>query len=117
MSAEHAPIIPINDDSFEQLVARRVTLREDLEYIQSQLDQIDEEIRARGIGNHPAGEWTVSVSPNRRLDPKRIEASYPVAQHPELYKPAVDTAAVKRHIAAIDLEDFYTEYQPRVVVK
>lgn len=104
-------------NTIEELVERRVALKQDAEYIQGQLDLIDEAIRALGYGNHDAGAWTVQVQHNRRLDPRAIEAAYPVTQHPELYKPAVDTTAVKRHIAAIDLEDFYVESTARVVVK
>lgn len=115
----HAPITPIRRQpvTFDELVERRVTLKADLEFIQAQLEQVDDEIRARGIGNHQAGEWSVQVRPSRRLDAKKIEEAYPVAKHPELYKPAIDTAEVKRHIAAIDLENFYVESRPSVVIK
>lgn len=103
--------------TFEELVERRVTLKQDLEYIQAELEQIDDEIRKKGVGTHDAGAWKVQVRANRRLDPKKIETAYPVAQHPELYRPAIDTESVKRHIAAIELEDFYTENRAAVVIR
>jgi hypothetical protein len=117
--APGAPITPIRRQpaTFEELVERRVTLKADLEFTQAQLEQIDDEIRTRGVGTHEAGAWSVQVRPSRRLDAKAVEAAYPVAQNPELYKPAIDTAAIKDHIAPKDLDQFYVENRPSIVVK
>lgn len=103
--------------TFEELVERRVTLKQDLEYIQAELEQIDDQIRAKGVGTHEAGAWTVQVRANRRLDTARFEAAYPVAQYPHLYKRAINTEAAKHDIAASTLDEFYTEGRPAVVIR
>lgn len=103
--------------TLEHLAERRAHLREQRDQIDTQLAEIDDQIRALGIGTHDAGEWTVQVQTNRRLNTSLLEQRYPVAQHPELYKPAINTAEVKKRIAAIDLEDFYTESAPKVLVR
>lgn len=101
----------------EQLIERRLALKADLEYIQAGIDEIDDHFRERGVGTHAAGRWSVQVRSSRRLDARAVEAAYPVAQHPELYKPAIDTTALKDHIAPVDLDQFYVDNRPSIVVK
>ncbi|WP_425837038.1 hypothetical protein [Microbacterium sp. PA5] len=117
--APGAPITPIRREpvTLEELVERRVALKLDQEYIQVQLDTIDDQIREQGIGTHRAGAYTVQVRAGRRLDAKAVAEAYPVAQHPELYKPAIDTASLKAHVAAVELDKFYVDNTPSVVIK
>ena len=82
-----------------------------------------EQIRARllvlhpGTGSIPAGPYKVTVRTGaRRLDPVKVAEAYPVVEHPELYKPAIDTTAVKHHLAPAELERFQTVGKPTVVI-
>ncbi|MFT4258021.1 hypothetical protein [Microbacterium sp.] len=99
------------------LTARKVALAEQIDRLTQEKKQIDEKLAELGPGKHDAGEWTVTVSPNRRIDTARIEQRFPVAQYPHLYRPAVDTAALKEYMAPIELNAFYIEGQPRILVK
>ena len=54
---------------------------------------------------------------NRRLNPGRFQQAFPVAQYPYLYKPAVDTTAIKEHLAPKALDAFYDEGRPVVRVR
>lgn len=63
------------------------------------------------------GDYRVTVTRPRRLDPKAIEAAFPVTQRPELYRPAINTTAVRKHIAEVDLERFMVEGAPVVKVQ
>lgn len=81
-------------------------------------------IRARLLQLHPgtgtvqAGPYKVTVRAGaRRLDPAKVAEAYPVERHPELYRPAVDTAAIKHHLAPAELERFQTQGRPTVVIQ
>lgn len=52
----------------------------------------------------PSGRITISVT--RTLDSAKIEKEFSVDEHPEFYKVAVDTQAVKQHIAPVDLAKY-----------
>jgi hypothetical protein len=99
------------------LVARKVALKEQQERIADELSQIDERLRAEGIGNHDAGDWTLQVIPNRRLDPAAIEQTFPVTKFPQYYKPVPNLDALKANIAPVELAKFYREGTPIVKVK
>lgn len=70
-----------------------------------------------GPGKHPVDGLTVSVTVPRRLDAKALAAAYPVTQNPILYKPTIDTAAVRKHIADAALDAFKTEGNPVVTIR
>ena len=101
----------------EELVARRVQLDEQITRLQGEKDQINIELAKLAYGNHSAGDWTVNIQHNRRLDTARIEQRFPVAQYPHLYEPKVSTAAVQESYAPVELEQFYIEGRPKVLVK
>lgn len=67
-------------------------------------------------GGH-VGDYKVTVTRPRRLDPKAIEKAFPVTQRPELYRPAINTTAVRKHIAEVDLEQFMVEGAPVVKIQ
>lgn len=52
----------------------------------------------------PSGQ--VTISETRTLDSAKIEREFPVDNFPDFYKVAVDTAAVKHHIAPVDLHKY-----------
>ena len=102
----------------EELVARRVHLKDQAERIADELKQIDEKLReAFKFGNNDAGDWTVQLSHNRQLDKARFMQRFPVAQYPHFYQPTVDTAAIKDFIAPRELEAFYNEGAAKIAVK
>ncbi|MDL5351131.1 hypothetical protein [Microbacterium sp. zg-YB36] len=103
---------------FKEDVARRVALLEQRNNIEDEIALIDSRLlEEHSYGTHDAGDWSLIVSHNRRLNPEAIQARYPVAQFPHLYKPAVNTEAVKKHIAPVELDELYSEGKPRLVVK
>lgn len=101
-----------------ELAARLVTISEQIDRLTQEKQQIQDEIRERHpYGSTPAGDWEIQVQRNRRLDTARIEQRYPVAQYPHLYRPAVNTAALKENLAPVELEQFYSEGTPKVLVR
>lgn len=52
----------------------------------------------------PSGQ--VTISETRTLDNTKIEKEFPVDNFPDFYKLAVDTQAVKQHIAPVDLAKY-----------
>lgn len=103
--------------SIAEDAARRVYLEEQKDRIQQEIDQINDRLRTNDFGNHDAGDWTLTVRHNRRLDAKRLEQRYPVAQYPQYYKPTIDTSAIKQYLAPIELEQFQVEGAPTVVIR
>lgn len=102
----------------EELVARRVHLKEQETRIKDELAQIDEKLReAYDFGNNDAGDWTVQLQHNRTLDKDRFMQRFPVAQYPHFYQPAVDAKAVKEFIAPAELGAFYNEGAAKIAVK
>ncbi|MGH9252132.1 MAG: hypothetical protein ACRD0W_21835 [Acidimicrobiales bacterium] len=46
-------------------------------------------------GKHDAGIYTITVTPNRRIDEARVRAAYPPDRYPNFYKQVVHTDGVK----------------------
>ncbi|KRD51937.1 hypothetical protein [Microbacterium sp. Root280D1] len=123
-----APITPINQaapkslEIKERLVARRATLKADLEYMQGEVEAIDSQlldILGGEVGTHDIAGTKVQVREYSRLDTKWIEAEYPAEQYPQLYKTttAVDNAAVKKQFAPGVLEEHQVRGAKSLVVK
>lgn len=69
------------------------------------------------VGAHPVGPYKVTIKAGaRRLNATRLTAAFPVTQHPELYKPVLDTTAVKEHMAPVQLAAFQDAGAPTVTV-
>lgn len=104
--------------NLEQLAVEYTKLDAEAEAIKERKETIKAILLGRfSTGSHTVGPFKVTVKAgSRRLSTSRITAAYPVAQHPELYKPAIDTAAVKQHIAPVDLEAFQDAGAPTVQV-
>lgn len=99
----------------EQLAMHRAKISEEIKNLDDIRKEYDEKITAlAGEGTTKAGPYKVTVTVPKRLDAKAIEAAFPVAKHPEFYKRAVDTAAVKDHIAKVDLAAYQTAGSPTV---
>lgn len=106
-----------NKQRLRNLAARYTEINEQLERLEEEKSMIAEEFRSLGQGNHDAGDWTVVVQTNRRLSAERFERDFPVAAYPHLWRPAIDLAAVKENVAAVQLDAYYDEGKPRVIVR
>jgi hypothetical protein len=123
-----APITPIDQAApkslqiKERLVARRATLKADIEFIQGELEAIDGqliELLGGEVGTHEVGKSKVEIREYSRLDTKWIEEQYPASQYPQLYKvtTAVDAAAVKKQFAPAVLDEHKVRGAKSVIVK
>ncbi len=126
MSAEHAPIIPIDtprksDEIAERLVVRRATLKADAEFIAGELAAIDAQLLELldTVGTHQVGQTKVEIREYSRLDTAWIEDEYPAAAYPQLYKTTttVDAAAVKKQFAPAVLDEHKVRGAKSVIVK
>ncbi|PWH05218.1 hypothetical protein DEO23_14150 [Brachybacterium endophyticum] len=99
----------------EELAMHRAKIAEETKNLDTLRKEYDEKIAAlAGEGTTQAGPYKISVTRARRLDAKKIEAAYPVAQHPEIYKRAVDTDAFKKTVAENNREPYTTLGSPTV---
>lgn len=91
------------------LAEEAVTLNAQAEQIKERLDEIKAIlVNEAGAGTHTLGVHKVQIRAGvRRLNTSRLTATYPADQFPQLYKNAIDTAAVKNQFAPAALEDFY----------
>jgi hypothetical protein len=108
------------DVDFDALIAERATLKADIDAATARVKDIDQQIRDHhDYGTYEYAGLRVGIERNRRLDVARFRDAYPVDKHPELWKVTVDpdTAAVREHIAPADLDPFYNEGAPKVVVR
>ncbi|WP_263121150.1 hypothetical protein [Cellulomonas sp. RIT-PI-Y] len=103
----------------DQLAAELAKREESIAADKERVEEIKATLRRRlGVGTHNTGAHSVQVRAGaRRLNATRVAAAFPVVEHPELYKPTLDTAAVKAHIAPVALTEFQDEGTPTVVVK
>lgn len=107
----------IVDVDLEQLTRERATITAQIDELTARKSAIDDLYREHlDFGTTPLAGLKVSIQHNRRLDPAKVMAAYPVTACPEIYKPTIDTTAIKKHIAPIDLEPFYVEGVAKVVV-
>lgn len=101
-----------------QLVERYNALTQARENIDQQLDWIKSELRKLGPGSHPAGAFTVTVSPNRRLDEAKVTELYPVVRYAHLYVAKPDPKKIRAALAPNDVDALMSEVgAARVVVK
>lgn len=99
----------------EQLVLERAKLTNDRDALIERIAELDSILTTHlTAGTHTLADHTVIITTPARLDPKKLEAAYPVAQHPELYKPTIDTTAVKNNISPIELDQYKTTGRPQV---
>lgn len=112
---------PSLDDLLEldQLAAELVKRQAAIEADKERCDEIRAVLRRRlPRGTTSTGSHQVLVKAGaRRLNAGRLTAAYPVVARPELYRPVIDTAAVKQRIAPVDLVAFQDEGTPVVEVK
>lgn len=103
----------------DQLAAELVKRQAAIEADRERIDEIKATLRRRlPRGTHEVGSHQVLVkAPARRLNATRLAAAYPVVEHPELYKPVLDTTAVKHHLSPAALAEYQDAGTPTVEVK
>ena len=104
---------------YEALVAERTALKANADDALQRVKQIDDQLRDLGYGPPPLAGVRVSIEHNRRLNASRLRDAYPVDKHPDLWKITVDpdTTAIKAAIAPNELDGFYDESTPKVVIR
>jgi hypothetical protein len=101
------------------LVAELVALEEQAEPILARIAGIKAELAERhpAKGDYPAGDYRIRITVSQRLDAAKIEEDFPVAQHPDFYKRAVDTTYAKAVLQKQGvLEQYQTASAPSVKV-
>lgn len=89
----------------------------------AELDQakamLEEILRTKTEGEdaEDVAGFKISTSPNRTLDSAALAADYPVADFPNIYKTVIDVTAAKKHIALVDLDDYYKTGDSRLNFK
>lgn len=101
----------------KELADEFTALAEQAEQIKNRQDEIKAILADLLPEGGPAGDYRVTVTRPRRLDAKALEAAFPVTQHPHLYKPAISTAAVRAHIAEVDLAQYQVEGRAQVSIR
>lgn len=108
--------------NLEQAAQRILTISEQIEALTEEKGALTAAVltQVEPGTKRDAGDYTISVGkPVQRLSATRIMLTYPVTEHPHLYKAAIDTAAVKKHLAPAVLaaEGLYDESTPRVTIR
>jgi len=101
----------------KQLADEYTTLAETAERAKQRMDEIKAILADLLPTGGPAGDYKVTVTRPKRLNAKALEQAFPVAQHPHLYAPAISTAAVRAHIAEVDLAQYQVEGRPVVKIQ
>lgn len=114
-----AALTPEDLLELDQLAAELVKRQAAIEADKERIDEIKATLRRRlPRGTHHVGSHDVLVKAGaRRLNAARLTAAFPVVEHPEFYKPAIDTAAVKHQLSPAALAEFQDEGTPTVEVK
>lgn len=99
----------------EQLAMHRAKIAEEIKNLDDIRKEYDEKIATlAGEGTTTAGAYKVTVTVPKRLDAKKIEAAFPVAQHPEMYARKVNTDAFKKAVSENDRGPYTTKGSPTV---
>ncbi|MBS6347107.1 hypothetical protein [Alloscardovia omnicolens] len=97
---------------------RLVDLQDTIQSMELEAEQIKQQILdTHEPGTYPADGVKVIVKAGvRRLDSAKLQHDYPAAEHPDLYKVALDSKAVKAHFSPIELDKYKGEEGARSVV-
>ncbi|EGT4751832.1 hypothetical protein DD097_16295 [Clostridioides difficile] len=98
---------------------RLVDLQDTIQSMELEAEQIKQQILdTHEPGTYPADGVKVIVKAGvRRLDSAKLQHDYPAAEHPDLYKVALDSKAVKAHFSPLQLEDYQTVGARSVMIK
>lgn len=103
----------------EQLAQRWAQIKDHINTLQEEEDEIKTKVSQLGVGTHPAGAWKIQVqAPRRTLNKKRFQEAFPVETFPSMYSRQLDTKAVKQQLAPATLEQYMdTASSPVVTLK
>lgn len=102
-----------------ELVARRVSLKADAEFIANGIQAIDALLLEQlDVGTHDIDGTKVQVREYSRISYPQVEKDYPATEYPDLYvtKTAIDQAAVKKAFAPSALEAYKVVGAKSVVI-
>lgn len=114
--------VPLSADDLIDIEQLAAELAKRQEAIAADVDRIAE-IKAilatrLPVGTLAVGDYEVIVKAGaRRLSTSRLAAAFPVETHPSLYKPTLDTAAVKAQFAPVALAEYQDQGKPTVEVR
>lgn len=92
--------------NIEALIDERLSIDEQMELLNQRREEVNAAIAGLLPEGGQVGETKVAVTRARRLDTRALTKAYPVAKNPELYRPTLDTKAVRRHVAEVDLDGY-----------
>lgn len=110
---------PENQASIQDAARQLAFIESEISGLTEQADQLRAYLSTRlGNGKHAAGQYQVTITQARRLDPKKVTAAFPVAQFPGIYEPKLSTPALRRAVSQEELErlDLYATSRPTVKV-
>lgn len=103
----------------EQLAQRWAQIKDHINALQEEEEEIKTKVSRLGVGTHPAGAWKIQVkAPRRVLDKKKLAEAFPLKDFPALYTMQLDPQAVEKHIEPDTRKKYYSkQYAPVVVLK
>ncbi len=116
---DNAPVTLHKVPTTADLVARRVTLKADAEFIANELQSIDAQLlELLPVGTHDVDGTKVQVREYSRVSYPQVEKDYPQAEYPDLYvtTTSIDQAAVKKAFAPDALEQYKVVGAKSVVI-
>ena len=97
-----------NRKKYNEAALELAQIKVNIKQAETRKAELDELLKSALPPGEPIdlGDVTVNIRETRTLDPAKFEKAFPVAEHSVLYKLAIDTAAVKEHIAPKDLDRY-----------
>lgn len=89
----------MSDPNIVEMAAELADLQDKRKRLEEREDEIKEKLRGYGEGRHQAGNLTVEIQPNKRLDPDQVRKLYPPEQNPTLYEYAPKAGRVREIVA------------------
>jgi hypothetical protein len=105
---------PAIRETVDRLVAEWATIKDQQEPGNRRIEEIKKALPVL-MGYRTYGR--ASVQHNRRFNAEKFEANYPPETYPQYYKKVPDVDAAKASLGTDATDAFYSEYDPKVVVK
>lgn len=108
----------LNLPELEMLAAHRAKITQEIKNLEQARKDYDQKILdllgTDATGTQQAGEYKITITRPRILDKTKLEAAYPITQHPEYYTAHIDTTTIKKHIPETKLAEYQTERAPQI---
>ena len=100
------------------LAAELATIQDRQKQLAERESAIKDVLRSLGEGKHIAGNLSVVVSPNRRVDADKVKAAFPIVEFPHFYIQAPKLDTIKASIAPLMYENLMSPVgKAKVMVK